>query len=118
MFDLLVAKKWALKYAVNAACTILRVRSLSITRIAIVFMFSVSLRWTRSSWQSVLEVLSPETRAEEWTKTMIRSNQPSSSELLHSYMYCENFEYVFVDRGKYVFKMKCRSNAIVLMKPG
>ena len=26
MFDLLVAKKWALKYAVNAACTILRVR--------------------------------------------------------------------------------------------
>ena len=27
MFDLLVAKKWALKYAVNAACTILRVRN-------------------------------------------------------------------------------------------
>ena len=38
MFDLLVAKKWALKYAVNAACTILRVRSLSITRIAIVLI--------------------------------------------------------------------------------
>merc|ERR1711974_278048 len=30
----------------------------------------------------------------------------------------EYYEYVFVDRGKYVFKMKCRSNAIVLMKPG
>ena len=26
VFDLLIAKKWALKYAVNAACTILRVR--------------------------------------------------------------------------------------------
>ena len=25
VFDLLIAKKWALKYAVNAACTILRV---------------------------------------------------------------------------------------------
>ena len=30
---------------------------------------------------------------------------------------CENIEYVFVDRAKYVFEC-CSNNAIVLMKPG
>merc|ERR1712173_184765 len=68
VFDLLIAKKWALKYAVNAACTILRIRS---------------------SWLSVLEVQSRETQAEEWTRTTTKSKKPSSSELLHSH-------YVFV----------------------
>merc|ERR1712037_891898 len=45
------------------------------------------LGWTRSSWQSVPEVQSPETQVEEWTRTTIKSSQPSSSELLHSFMY-------------------------------
>merc|ERR1712181_12586 len=68
-----------------------------------------SLGLTRSSWLSVPEVQSPETPVEEWTRMMTK---PSCSELLHSFVcICENFEYVFVDRAKYVFE-RCSINAI------
>merc|ERR1712192_172940 len=43
-----------------------------------------SLGLTRSSWQSVPEVQSPETPVEEWTRMMTK---PLCSELLHSFMY-------------------------------
>ena len=43
VFDLLIAKKWALKYAVNAACTILRVRYHKIQTLKELRMLSRSL---------------------------------------------------------------------------
>merc|ERR1712192_46689 len=64
---------------------------------------------TRSSWQSAPEVQSPETPVEEWTRMMTRSNVLRTFTLLSCI--CENFEYVFVDRAKYVFE-RCSINAI------
>ena len=109
---MLVAKKWALKYAVNAACTILRVRNTPRSLGFLKLMLAMSLRLIRSSWQSVPEVQSLETRAEEWTRTTIKSpTNPQARNFYTPLCICEKFEYVFVERTKYVFECHCFDEA-------
>merc|ERR1712179_386992 len=67
---------------------------------------------TRSSWQSVPEVQSLETRAEEWTRTTIKSpTNPQARNFYTPLCICENIEYVFADRVKYVFECHCFDEA-------
>ena len=57
------------------------------------FMLAMSLRWTRSSWQSVPEVQSPETQVEEWTRTTIKSTlNPRARNFYTPLCICENIE--------------------------
>ena len=137
MFDLLVAKKWALKYAVNAACTILRVRNSLFSIIHQIRRIIERLcqvvckccSWfhvhadckssclpCHSGWPDHHGKACWRSKAERHKRRNGPGRRLNPKNLQARNFYtplciCENFEYVFVDRAKYVFEC-CSINAI------
>ena len=120
MFDLLVAKKWALKYAVNAACTILRVRNILFLTVTKIDSNSSCLPCHSGGpdhhGKACRRSKAPRHKWRNGPGRRLNQANPQARNFYTPLCICENFEYVFADQAKYVFE-RC-SNAIVLMKPG